>query len=100
MSDAKPGSAARPACLLCGGANCLVVNQLTGTQVRALWRAANCEFTPEAWGELHELTVVELFQCRGCGFSFFDPKLSGNEAFYRQIEREGYYSPERPEFGS
>jgi SAM-dependent methyltransferase len=92
-------SPASPACLLCGGANCRATNQLTGLQMRSLWRAANCEFTPDAWGAVGEKTVVELLQCQRCGFCFFDPKFSGNESFYRQLEQEGYYSPDRPEFG-
>ncbi|MBC8094276.1 MAG: class I SAM-dependent methyltransferase [Akkermansiaceae bacterium] len=88
----------KPDCLLCGGRECQVTDQLTGEQLRALWRTADYQFTPEAWGEVGENTLVEQLQCQGCGFTFFDPKFSGNEAFYRQIERPGYYCPTRPEF--
>lgn len=99
MPDVKPGeSPTRPACLLCGRADCRVSDQLNGTQLRALWRAADCEFTAEAWGEVQEQTVIEMLRCAVCGFTFFDPKYSGNEAFYLQVERAGYYSPDRPEF--
>jgi len=56
------------------------------------------EFHPEAWGEISEDYFVELQQCRGCGFQFFDPALAGNEIFYQQLARPGYFSPTRPEF--
>jgi SAM-dependent methyltransferase len=87
-----------PACLLCGGHDCQVTDQLTGKQLRTLWQSVAYQFTDQAWGLVAETTSVELRQCQACGFSFFDPKLSGNEEFYRQIEREGYYCPSRPEF--
>ena len=88
----------KPACLLCDNRDCRPVDQLNGLQLRKLWKVANYEFTSEAWGTVAEETVVEMLECRGCGFRFCDPKFSGNEAFYKQIEREGYYCPSRPEF--
>ncbi len=88
----------KPACLLCGNSDCHVVDQLNGFQLRELWNIANYEFTIEAWGAIEEKTAVDLLECQDCRFRYFDPKFSGNEAFYRQIEREGYYCPGRPEF--
>ena len=96
MSIASNNS--KSVCLLCKNSDCRAVDQLNGLQLRELWKVANYEFTAEAWGIVEEKTVVELFECHGCGFKFFDPKFSGNEAFYKQIEREGYYCPSRPEF--
>lgn len=66
--------------------------------MRAVWQTQNCEFTAEAWGEILPETEVAMLRCPACGFVFFDPKFSGNEHFYQQLEREGYYTAHRPEF--
>ena len=88
----------RPTCLLCGGERPLVVNELAGRQLRALWGQLGQEYSPEAWGKITEAYMVEMLRCQCCGYTYFDPDLAGNEAFYRQREREGYYSPTSPEF--
>ncbi len=85
-------------CPLCGGRKLGVAEQLSGLQLRALWKALGCEFTPEAWGKIHEHYLVVLQRCRTCGFEFFDPSLAGDEAFYRELDHPEYYSALRPEF--
>jgi SAM-dependent methyltransferase len=94
----KPAKAAKPVCLMCRQAEPLVIKQLKGSQLRALWEQMGQHFTPEAWGKISENYLVEMLRCRDCSFTYFDPDLAGNEAFYRQREREGYYSPFSPEF--
>jgi len=66
--------------------------------LRELWKALGHAFTPEAWGRIHDESVVAMQRCESCGFRFFDPSLAGSEAFYRELEHEEYFSPARPEF--
>lgn len=87
-----------PNCPLCGGAESGVAEQLSGAQLRQLWKQLGHEFTPDAWGQIHEQYSVKLYRCQRCDFAFFDPRLTGNEAFYRQVEHAGYYAPDRSEF--
>jgi SAM-dependent methyltransferase len=85
-------------CFLCGRLQIRVVEQLSGSQLRALWKALGHEFTREAWGRIHEDYPVTMRQCLACGFTFFDPSLAGNEAFYRELEHPEYFTRARPEF--
>jgi SAM-dependent methyltransferase len=86
------------ACPLCGASGARDVEQLTGDQLRALWRTLGWEFSAEAWGRVTPEFVVGLDRCVDCGFEFFDPSLAGNESFYRELEREDYFVQNRPEF--
>ncbi len=85
-------------CPLCEGEELIPVGELTGQQLCALWKALDCEFSTEAWGAIHDAFRVVRQRCARCEFEFFDPHLAGNEAFYHQLERPGYYSPSRLEF--
>jgi SAM-dependent methyltransferase len=85
-------------CLLCGCSKSQVVQQLTGQQLRAIWKELGMVFSPGAWGKIGEDFIVARRRCEACGFSFFDPSLGGNEAFYRELEHPHYFSPEREEF--
>lgn len=98
MALEEKGRKPAQGCLLCGREDPTVIKRLTGTQLRSLWRRINHEFTADAWGKMSPDYSVEMRRCGGCGFVFFDPELAGGEAFYRQLEREGYYSPTNPEF--
>lgn len=71
---------------------------MTGRELRVLWEELGREFTPEAWGRISHDCAVKLYSCTGCGFEFFEPRLAGNEAFYRQLEGPDYFSTTRPEF--
>jgi SAM-dependent methyltransferase len=75
-----------------------VAEQLSGLDLRKLWRACGQEFSPEAWGKILEDYPVLMRRCEACGFVFFDPSLAGNAAFYQQLESPGYFSPVRAEF--
>src|SRR5258707_662182 len=85
-------------CPLCNGDEVQPVEELTGGQLRALWKALDCEFSAEAWGEIDGNFRVARCRCVRCGFGFFDPRLAGNEAFYRELERPEYFATSRPEF--
>ncbi len=85
-------------CLLCSGTNLEPVEKMTGRKLRELWSALGHEFGNEAWGKISGDFLVTRFVCHGCGFSFYDPALAGNESFYTELEHENYYSPGRPEF--
>jgi SAM-dependent methyltransferase len=89
----------RPACLLCGCTRSRVSSRLSGTELRKLWEAFGFSIPEDAWGPLTPTRLVELFRCEDCEFEFFDPALGGSEEFYRVLERPGYYSPQRVEFG-
>src|SRR6185437_5072111 len=43
--------------------------------------------------------MIHLYECRQCGFQFFNPKLAGDEKFYERIheKRSDYYAIDRPE---
>ncbi len=86
-------------CLVCKHSDSRVVEQLSGWQLRHLWKDMGHEFTPDAWGPIHDDYVVAMRCCERCAFVYFDPALAGNEAFYRQLEGEGYFSGGRAEFG-
>ncbi len=43
-------------------------------------------------------TGVSQFECRACGFRYFDPALAGHGIFYAELERNGYYVENRTEF--
>ena len=87
------------ACPLCGTAGARQSGQLTGAQLRLLWRELGWEFSAEAWGQITPEFLVTLHRCARCGFEFFNPSLTGNETFYRELERADYFVENRPEFG-
>ncbi len=84
-------------CPLCHHSKHHVVDQLTGKELRDLWKVLGANFTAEAW-PIRDDQAIERFQCDTCGFLFSDPALAGNEAFYKQLEHSEYFSPHRDEF--
>ena len=85
-------------CLLCGSRQSRIVEQMSGRELRTLWRELGYEFTPGAWGPILEEYQVSLQECGACGFKFFDPALAATEDFYRDFDDPGYYAAKRPEF--
>jgi 2-polyprenyl-3-methyl-5-hydroxy-6-metoxy-1,4-benzoquinol methylase len=85
-------------CLLCRHTSSTVADQLSGQQLRHLYKAVGREFSEKAWGHVRPETNVTLQRCSNCGFEFFDPNLAGGESFYRETDDPAYYSPFRPEF--
>jgi len=88
-----------PACPLCTHQASAVVAQLSGDDLRKLWRSSGREFTRAAWGKITPEFNIELRRCERCGFEFFDPSLAGNENFYKELEHAEYFVENRPEFG-
>lgn len=86
------------ACPLCRQTKFERVDQVTGEQLRELWKVMDRVFSAEALSRIAPDDLVILHRCRSCGFEFFNPDLAGGEAFYRDIEKEGYYATSRPEF--
>jgi SAM-dependent methyltransferase len=85
-------------CPICRHPESEVVEQLTGAQLKHLWKKLGHEFTPEAWGRITDDFAVARHRCQRCGFEYFDPALAGNDVFYQQLEHETYFSPVRAEF--
>ena len=86
------------ACPLCQSPKIRRIAQLTGNQLRALWKALGHVFSQEAWGKISADFAVQKLQCQSCRFIFFDPALAGNQAFYRELEHDEYFAEARPEF--
>jgi 2-polyprenyl-3-methyl-5-hydroxy-6-metoxy-1,4-benzoquinol methylase len=86
-------------CLLCSSGNIARQDELTGSELRALWRVVGREFTSTAFAPIGETTRVSLFRCEACGFRFYDPALTGSGKFYEELMAGEYYAENRPEFG-
>jgi hypothetical protein len=80
-------------CLLCSGNHLNKSAQLTGHEIRALWREVGHEFPAKALVGISEDGKIILWQCADCGFEFFDPTLAGNSLFYQCLESTDYYTP-------
>src|SRR5882724_1454582 len=85
-------------CLLCSSQCLENSGQLTGREIRSLWRELGKEFPLEALAGIGDNSNIILWRCAGCGFEFFDPALAGNSLFYQCLESGEYYAPDRPEF--
>jgi len=85
-------------CLLCSGKDLKKSDQLSGREIRLLWRELGKEFPPEAMVGIGQNANMILWRCAGCGFEFFDPALAGNSLFYQCLDSAEYYTPGRPEF--
>ena len=96
--DLSPTTPPPLRCLLCNGAALDVVWKLTGADVRALWSALGRNLSEPAFGPLASQREVAQYECRRCGFRFFDPGLAGGGKFYEELEQGGYYVEGRPEF--
>ena len=85
-------------CLVCSSRNLDNSAQLSGREIRLLWRGLGKEFPPEALVGIDEKSNIILWRCADCGFEFFNPALAGNGLFYQCLESGEYYTPGRPEF--
>lgn len=93
-----PADTNSSSCLLCSGKFLEKSDQLTGREIRSLWRELGKEFPPDAMAGIGESSDIILWWCAGCGFEFFDSTLAGNSLFYQCLESTDYYTPGRPEF--
>jgi SAM-dependent methyltransferase len=91
-------SAKALACPLCRCTELAHIDELSGKKIKLLWKEWGNEFSDDALRNLPDDVAVVLHECRQCGFAFFDASLAGGESFYRELDREGYYCPTRPEF--
>ena len=85
-------------CLLCKETRGEIVSQLTGRQLRELWKHSGHEFSNAGLGKITKDFTVFLKRCAGCGFVSSDPSLAGGEQFYHELENINYFSSTRQEF--
>jgi SAM-dependent methyltransferase len=71
---------------------------VTGKELRELFFVSGRKLTDAAYGRITREFRIILFECRECGFQFFDPDLAGTGEFYSELEQVPYYPAERPEF--
>src|SRR5262245_33824475 len=90
-----PPSTPAPRCLLCNTGDCRPVATLTCAELLGLWTELGVSFSAGALAMIESRSVVELQECRGCGFRFFDPALAGQGVFYADLQRHsgGYTCP-------
>jgi SAM-dependent methyltransferase len=83
-------------CLLCGSTNVFIHHSLSAEGILKCW---NHRFSPPAVQPLLDERTIHLYDCRECGFQFFNPKLAGDAEFYEELHAQGsgYYAPDRPE---
>lgn len=86
-------------CLLCHAANSRVVWQISGRELRELFKVGSRTLSDAAFGRITPDFMISLHQCQPCGFEFFDPALAGSGEFYEELEQTVYYPETRPEFG-
>jgi 2-polyprenyl-3-methyl-5-hydroxy-6-metoxy-1,4-benzoquinol methylase len=92
-------SSSNPACLLCGSDDVAIRHSLNARSILACWSQDDHQFSSRSVQSLLDEETVHLYECRKCGFQFFDPKLAGGAEFYEQLHTDGsdYYAPNRPE---
>jgi len=93
----NPGNPAATACLLCGSDDVSVRHSLSAGNLLAGWSLDGHQLPPRSVQTLLDEGMIHLYECRACGFQFFNPKLAGDAEFYEQLHRPDYYAPGRPE---
>jgi SAM-dependent methyltransferase len=88
-----------PACLLCGSSKVSIRHSLSAEDIIVCWIHDGRPLPPPTAQILREEGMIHLYECRECGFQFFNPKLAGSEEFYDGLHtnRSDYYAPDRPE---
>jgi 2-polyprenyl-3-methyl-5-hydroxy-6-metoxy-1,4-benzoquinol methylase len=89
-----------PACLICGSDHIQTVEERSGNELFRLWNDLGRAVTDEDLRRCRCGDRVMRYQCRDCGFSFFDPSQSGDGLFYEHLSTDdsAYYNAQRPEF--
>ncbi len=95
-----PASAGAPRCFLCSQGEPRIVSEFPVAALLRSWAHFGVKFSSGALGCLRGATKLELLECRGCGFRFFDPELAGTGEFYGELQKQigSYYAEQRPEF--
>jgi len=98
MAESTPNSR-MPACLLCSAHDIFVRHSLSAENIIACWLQDGRPLPPSSVQLLQKEGMIHLYECRECGFQFFNPKLAGGEEFYDGLHanRSDYYAPDRPE---
>jgi len=81
-------------CPLCGGEHFETVDHISKDKIRSLYL------------ELYNTDVghlvtkdMDLFQCNNCTLKFFDPSFTGDQNFYRDLQKfEWYYKDDKLEY--
>ena len=76
-------------CLICSNKLLASSAQLTGREIRSLWRELVLEFPPEALAGIGVNSNIVLWRCAGCGFEFFDPALAGKQPVFINVWNPG-----------
>jgi SAM-dependent methyltransferase len=86
-------------CLLCGSSRISIRYSLSAEEILKCWAQAGQHFSLSAVQSLLDERMIHLYDCRECGFQFFNPKLAGGGEFYEQLHAQGpgYYAPDRAE---
>ncbi len=87
------------ACLLCGSGDVSIRHSLSATELLVGWSGDGYDLPPRSSQPLLDEGMIHLYECRECGFQFFNPKLAGDAEFYEHVQTHamGYYAPNRPE---
>ena len=88
-----------PVCLLCGSVDVSIRDSLSAGDLLAGWSQDGHHFPTNSVQTLVREGMIHLYECRKCGFQFFNPKLAGGAEFYEHLHAggPGYYAPNRPE---
>jgi len=88
-----------PDCLLCNSNDISIRDSLSAENILACWSQEGRPLPPSSVQNLQSEGTIHLYECRKCGFQFFNPKLAGDGEFYEEIHanRSDYYAPNRPE---
>jgi SAM-dependent methyltransferase len=92
-------SSSNPACLLCGSADVSIRHSLSAAELLVVWSGNGYDLQPRSSQPLLDEGMIHLYECRQCGFQFFNPRLAGDAEFYEHVQTHavGYYAPNRPE---
>jgi len=94
-----PSNPEATACLLCGSTDVSIRHSLSAGNILAGWAHDGYQLPPHSVQSLLDKETIHLYECRECGFEFFNPDLAGSGEFYEQLHARGlgYYAPDRPE---
>lgn len=86
-------------CLLCGSDEIAIHHSLNARDILNCWARAGHQFSPAVVAPFLKEGMIHLYDCLGCGFQFFNPKLAGSGKFYEHLHADGsdYYATDRPE---
>jgi 2-polyprenyl-3-methyl-5-hydroxy-6-metoxy-1,4-benzoquinol methylase len=86
-------------CLLCESNHIVIRQTLSASDILKCWERVGQNFVPAVTQPFLNEGKIQLYECRECGFQFFNPLLAGSAEFYEQLHASSshYYAPDRPE---